>query len=96
MSTQMTELTASTWTLIYSGPTDSSISVEKEDRTATIFLATGEREPDFQANGYCLRENRIVGVSLAAGENLYAWCTGQGKASCLIITGGCRGHEGSE
>lgn len=89
MSTQIVELTEGAWTQVYAGPTDTDISVERENRAATIFLAISESEPDFQSSGHYLEVCQVKGVSLDTGENLYAWCaTGQlqGKTTNLIIT----------
>jgi hypothetical protein len=89
MPTTVTPLTPNAWTLAYTGPTDSEISVERGNRSPTIFLAVSASEPEFTASGHYLQEGKIKGVELEAGENLYAWCaTGQQAvpSTDLIIT----------
>ncbi|MDK9607124.1 hypothetical protein [Lelliottia wanjuensis] len=85
MSTNVIELSPSSWSQVYTGPTDEPISVEKLSGSAVVWLAIGTAAPIFTAAGHYLQDGRIKDVTLESGEFLYAFA-GSTPSASLIIT----------
>ena len=87
MGTNFISLEPNTWTLVYSGPTTTAISVEPGNGMGTVWLALSATPPAVVAKGHLLSTGKIKMVELSEGENLYAYASPlTGAASELVIT----------
>ncbi|MGL3099452.1 hypothetical protein [Enterobacter asburiae] len=73
MATDVIKLSKNKWTLVYAGPTDRQIYVERQSPCPSVWIAVSADIPTFQANGHYLDQGDVKYVELEPGENLYAW-----------------------
>lgn len=74
MSTKNTMITPFYgWSLLYTGPTENPIAVEKNAGNSEAYLAINTTTPT-QSFGHVIHNGQLKNVVLDSGEKLYAKC----------------------
>ncbi|MBZ7392401.1 hypothetical protein [Klebsiella michiganensis] len=85
MSTVTISVSPEVWTVLYTGPTDSPIAVEKVTGGGHAFLGIDSVTPT-NVWGHTIKENELINVELNDGELLYAKVVSSSESNIFAVT----------